>query len=271
VDEIIRESENKAENIQKHGQKFTDIHHELRLENVTYSYNDGESEALKGLSLVIGSREYVAIIGKSGCGKSTTLDILIGLIKPASGKVTIDGIDLNEIDRSTYLQKIGFVSQESIFFIGTIRENICIGLGDSCDEMYLWECLKMAQIDEFVRSLPNTIETEIGEAGVKLSGGQKQRLAIARALMRRPALLILDEATSALDSDSEVRFQMAIQAVAHNYTIVVVAHRLSTIRNAQRIYVLDGGKLVQQGDYDSLTARRGIFLELVDAQALGVN
>lgn len=271
VDKVICDSEEMVEPALQNVHQFNDIEKNIIFDNVSYCYNNAHANALNGVSLKVGAREFIALVGKSGSGKSTALDLIMGIIEPSSGIISIDGVDLKEIDKDSYRRRIGFVSQDSIFFVGSIRENLCFGLDIQNDEEHIWECLQMAQIDDFIRTLPDSLDTEVGEAGIKLSGGQKQRLAIARALIRRPALLILDEATSALDSESEARFQKAIQVVARNYTIVVVAHRLSTIRNANRIYVLKDGSLIQEGNYDSLRTDVGIFSELVDSQALGQN
>jgi ABC-type multidrug transport system fused ATPase/permease subunit len=192
------------------------------------------------------------------------LDLIIGLIDPVKGRLLVDGVDLAKLDRHAYRRKIGFVSQDSIFFTGSIRDNLCLE-GES-DETHIWDSLKIAQIEEFVKNLPDGLDTEIGEAGVKLSGGQRQRLSIARALIRRPSILILDEATSALDSESEASFQKAIEAVSHKYTIIIVAHRLSTVRKADCIYVLEEGHLVQSGDYNTLKKSDGVFSKLIQTQ-----
>ncbi|MDH5523652.1 MAG: ABC transporter ATP-binding protein/permease [Desulfobulbaceae bacterium] len=271
VDSLIRDGCDMAEKDHAGSRNFIDFRDGLSLDNVTYKYFGAETEALKEVSLTVGAREFVALVGRSGSGKSTALDLLMGLIEPKEGQVLVDGGDLREFDISTFRKRMGFVSQESIFFVGTIRENLCLGIDVEGKEQHVWECLRIAQIDDFVRKLPDALDTEVGEAGVKLSGGQRQRLAIARALIRRPALLILDEATSALDSESEASFQKAIEVVAHDYTMVVVAHRLSTIKKAQRIYVFDEGHLVQEGDYNSMITTAGPFSELVKAQTFGLD
>ncbi len=271
VDEMIRDCVEMAEPDLNRGCDFENINEDLRLDNVSYRYDGANVNALTGVTLSAGAHKFVALVGRSGSGKSTALDLLMGLIEPSKGQVLVDGVDLKEVNRGAFRKRIGFVSQESIFFVGTIRENLCLGLASECDEQYVWKCLHVAQINDFVRSLPESLDTEVGEAGVKLSGGQRQRLAIARALIRRPTLLILDEATSALDSESEASFQRAIEAVAHDYTMVVVAHRLSTIRKAQRIFVFDKGCLVQEGNYTELMNGAGPFAELVKTQTFGMD
>lgn len=266
VDRLIRESEIMVEHDYANGAHFDEVRQGIELKAVSYRYPDANKNAISDLSLSIGARKFVALVGSSGGGKSTVLDLIMGLIEPQSGRLTIDGEDLCNFDRNSYRRRIGFVSQDSVFFTGSIRENLCID-GD-CDEAYVWHSLEVAQVDEFVSGLAEGLDTLVGEAGVKLSGGQRQRLAIARALIRRPSLLVLDEATSSLDSKSETRFQLAIEAVAQEYTIVVVAHRLATVRKAHCIYVLEQGRLVQSGDYASLSQNEGVFSKLIKAQML---
>ena len=266
VDRLIRESEKLAEPVYLGGQVFDGLSQGIVLSGVSYRYPEADSNAIKDLSLSIGNRDFVALVGKSGSGKSTALDLIMGLIDSHDGTLLLDGVPLNDYDRRSYRQKIGFVSQDSVFFTGTVRENLC--LDDSCDEQVIWSSLGVAQIDGFVRQLPEGLDTAVGESGVKLSGGQRQRLAIARALIRQPSLLVLDEATSALDSESETRFQHAIESVAQEYTVVVVAHRLATVRKADCIYVMEEGRIVQSGNYASLRQTDGVFSDLVKAQAV---
>jgi len=268
-DKMILDAESAAEIPPENEQYFNGIKNEISFERVSYRYPNEENDALNNISLVVKAHDFVALVGKSGSGKSTALDLLMGLTQPSKGRVLIDGIDLQEINKNSFRSKIGFVSQDSIFFVGSIRENICFGLDDKINESFIWDCLKTAQIDSYVKNLQEGLGTQVGESGVKLSGGQRQRLSIARALIRKPELLILDEATSALDSESELQFQKAIQAVAKNYTIVVVAHRLSTIRKASKIYVLEDGCVIQEGSYSTLKDQPGMFSTLVSAQALG--
>jgi ATP-binding cassette, subfamily B, bacterial MsbA len=268
IDALIRDSEDSVEIKQKTAQIFNDIEKHIKFENVTFRYKDAETDALKNISFTVEAKGFVALVGKSGSGKSTALDLLTGLIEPTEGKILIDGHNLKQINKKKFRSSIGFVSQDSTFFIGTIRDNICFGFDQKCTDELIWKCLDVAQIDDFVSNLPNGLETQVGEAGVKLSGGQRQRLAIARALVRQPTFLILDEATSALDSQSESLFQKAIQKIAKNYTIVVVAHRLSTISKAQKIIVFDGGHIVEEGNYYKLAEKEGPFSNLIKAQAI---
>jgi len=261
---LISDSNVMAEPINIGGQRFDGLLHEIKLDALSYRYPQVDKDAISDLSLTLKVKGFVAIVGRSGCGKSTLLDLIIGLIDPVKGRLLVDGVDLAKLDRHAYRRKIGFVSQDSVFFTGSIRDNLCLE-GES-DETHIWDSLKIAQIEEFVKNLPDGLDTEIGEAGVKLSGGQRQRLSIARALIRRPSILILDEATSALDSESEASFQKAIEAVSHKYTIIIVAHRLSTVRKADCIYVLEEGHLVQSGDYNTLKKSDGVFSKLIQTQ-----
>lgn len=264
VDKLISDCEKLEEAQNSEGLKFDGINQSIELRNVRYQYPQTSQDVICGVNIKIPSQGFVALVGKTGGGKSTAVDLIIGLLKPLAGHVAIDNTDLRQFNQLSYRERIGFVSQDSIFFTGTIRENIC--LFHVKEDRLIWDCLKIAQIDDFVKGLSDGLETDVGEAGVKLSGGQKQRLAIARALLRSPELLVLDEATSALDSESEVRFQQAIESVAHRYSIIVIAHRLSTIKKADWIYVLEDGKVAEEGTYDQLFQQNGRFTGLVEAQ-----
>lgn len=260
VDEMIRTSDEMAEDNSSGKHLFTGVQNALSLQGVSYCYPNTKQNALSNITLDIKTKEFIAFVGRSGSGKSTILDMLMGLIEPTEGSFQVDQRPLDEFTRESYRSRIGFVPQESVFFTGTIRENLCFG--GHYEDQELWHYMEIAQIADFVKGLPEQLDTEVGESGSKLSGGQRQRLSIARALVRKPALLVLDEATSALDSESERSFQEAIEAVAHEYTLIVVAHRLSTISAADRIYLLEDGNLVQQGDYQSLQQHDGAFAEL---------
>jgi ABC-type multidrug transport system fused ATPase/permease subunit len=269
VDQLISDSEAMAEKHSSNGKSFNGLKNSICLNAVSYRYPQAKNNTITDLSLTIKAKSFVAIVGQSGGGKSTLLDLIMGLISPAHGKLLIDGVEISKIDLQTYRKRIGFVSQDSIFFTGTIRENLC--LDGECDRHLIWDSLAIAQIDDFVRNLPDGLDAEVGEAGVKLSGGQRQRLSIARALIRRPDILVLDEATSALDSESETRFQKAIEEVSNKYTLILVAHRLSTVRKANHIYVLKDGHLIQNGDYTSLSKDDGVFKQLIHAQLVDEN
>ncbi len=266
VDRLVNELRIAADDINPSGTSFQGVGQSLVLQSVTYRHQNSERDALHGIDLCIPKGRMVALVGPSGGGKSTALDLLIGLTAPTSGQVLVDGQDLRAFDQRSYRRRIGFVPQESALFSGTIRQNVT--LFDAIDDERLWHALELAQIADFVKEQPAGLDTEIGESGVRLSGGQRQRLSIARALVRAPSLLVLDEATSALDGESERRFQKAIEGLAGCFTLVVVAHRLATVRRADWIYVLKDGVIVEQGGYAALAAVNGPFAAMLQAQDL---
>ena len=231
----------------------------LEVKNIIKSF--GATEVLKDISFELEQGQALAIIGSSGSGKSTIINLLIGLLEPTEGMILIDGVPLNEMSRQTYRHFISVVPQNSILFAGTVRENITYGL-DRYTEEDLQRVVKMANVEEFVKDFPEGLDTQIGEHGGRLSGGQKQRITIARALIRNPKILILDEATSALDNISEYHVQKAISSLIKGRTTFIVAHRLSTIRDADRIVVMENGEAVEIGTYEELMAKKGKFYEL---------
>lgn len=235
-------------------------------EDVSFQYPQTIEPSIAHFNLEVRPGESVAIVGPSGAGKSTLLNLLIGFLRPTSGRVLLDGRDMNELDLRDYRQFLSIVPQESLLFAGTIRENITYGRGDISDER-LWQALKSANAAEFVRELPEGLNSKLGERGARLSGGQKQRLAIARALIRNPRVLILDEATSALDSSSEAQIQQALGRLMTGRTTFMVAHRLSTIRHAGRIVVLERGQMVEIGSHEELLAQNGVYTRLLQASA----
>lgn len=237
------------------------VHGTVQFENVSYRYKGAEEDMIKDFSLDVETGECVAFVGASGSGKSTLMNMVIGFLKPTKGTIKIDGKPIDALSLSDYRRFISVVPQSSTLFTGSIRENITYGLCD-VDEKRFNEVIEMANINEFVHDLPNGLDTMIGEHGDKLSGGQRQRISIARALMRDPKILILDEATSALDNVSEYHVQKAMSHLIKDRTTFIVAHRLSTIRDADRIIVLDKGRCVECGTYDELMDKRGRFYEL---------
>ncbi len=240
---------------------------EIVFENVWFSYNGTKNGdfILKGINLKVKKGEILAIVGPSGAGKSTLVDLIPRFYDPTEGRILIDGIDLRMIKIKSLRDKIGIVTQETILFNDTIRNNIAYGLED-CPIDKIIEAAKAANAHDFIMQLPNGYDTVIGERGMKLSGGQRQRISIARALLKNPPILILDEATSNLDAESEILVQEAIERLMQNRTVFVIAHRLSTIRNADRIIVIDNGRIVQEGKHEELIHQDGLYKKLYEMQ-----
>lgn len=237
------------------------INGDFEFRNVSYNYPKVSKNTITDFNLTVKAGEKIAFVGPSGSGKTTIINLIIGLLSPSSGEIYVDGVPLKDMPMQDYRKFISVVPQNSILFAGTIRENITYGLSHFT-EAQLNKAVEDSAINEFLPSLPNGLDTFVGEHGDKLSGGQKQRISIARALIRNPKILILDEATSALDNVSEYHIQKAIENVIENRTTFVVAHRLSTIRNADKIVVLENGKIVEVGSYDELVKKNGKFTEL---------
>jgi len=204
-------------------------------------------------------------VGQSGVGKSTLLNLIIGFLRPTQGRILLDGYDLNDLDLRTYRQFISVVTQETVLFFGTIRENILYGL-EGISEEQINQVTKDANVDEFIKNFPEGLNTLIGENGTKLSGGQRQRIALARALIRNPRILILDEATSSLDSVSEALIQDSIEKLAGKRTFFLVTHRISTVRHANRIIVLERGQILEIGSYEQLLKNHSKFAQFHDLQ-----
>jgi subfamily B ATP-binding cassette protein MsbA len=235
----------------------------IRYENVSFRY---EAEpVLTGVDLTIAPGEIVALVGGSGAGKSTFVNLLPRFYDVNGGRITVDGRDVRDVQLSSLRGLMGLVTQEVVLFNDTVRNNIAYGL-DNADEDRVIDAAKAANAHDFIMSMPNGYDTEIGESGVLLSGGQRQRLAIARALFKDPPILILDEATSALDTESERLVQGALERLMQGRTTLVIAHRLSTIRSADKIVVLDKGAIVETGPHEELLARRGVYRKLYDLQ-----
>ncbi len=237
------------------------VHGSIDFEDVYFRYPNADEDTIKGVSLSVNPGDCVAFVGSSGCGKSTMINMIIGFLKPTGGVFKLDGKPIEALNLSSYRQFISVVPQNTVLFKGTIKENILYGVEGISDKRFE-EILESANINEFLPALPDGINTVVGEHGDKLSGGQKQRISIARALIRDPQILILDEATSALDNASEHHVQKAIDTLIKGRTTFVVAHRLSTIRNANKIVVMDKGKIVEVGTYQELIDKKGAFYEL---------
>jgi ATP-binding cassette subfamily C protein len=238
----------------------------VELRDVSLSYAAEGQSAVEHVTLKVDAGKMTAIVGTSGAGKSTLADLIMGLIEPQEGAVLIDDVPLDAERLHAWRGCIGYVAQETFLFNDTVRANL-LWAYPSATEDELQMALRLAAADDFVARLPKGMETVLGDRGVRLSGGEQQRLALARALLRKPSVLILDEATSNLDSENERRIQGAIEALHGGITIVAITHRLSTIRNADVIYVLENGRVIETGDWESLTAgETGRFFELCRAQ-----
>jgi ABC-type multidrug transport system fused ATPase/permease subunit len=241
---------------------------DIVFDRVAFTYPETEKRVIHDLSLTIRPGENVALVGPSGSGKSTLANLLLGLYAPTTGQILIDGVPQREWDMRWIRRQMAVVMQESILLSGTVEENIRFAHATATDAE-VHAAARLANAEEFILKMPQGYATPVGERGVTLSGGQRQRLAIARAILRNPPVLILDEATSALDYESERLIQQAIERLAQGRTVITIAHRLSTIKNADRIIVLRDGAILEEGNYASLLARGGAFAELIQAQTLG--
>ena len=236
----------------------------VEFKNVGFAYN-GNDIVLKGINLQVGKGEVLALVGPSGAGKSTLVDLIPRFYDPIEGSILLDGVDISELDLVGLRNLMGIVTQETILFNDSVRNNIAYGLIDTPISEVI-EAARVANAHRFIEEMPQGYDTLIGERGVKLSGGQRQRLAIARAVLKNPPILILDEATSSLDTESELLVQQAIERLMQNRTSFVIAHRLSTILNADRIIVLDRGEIVQQGTHNQLVDQDGLYHKLYKMQ-----
>jgi subfamily B ATP-binding cassette protein MsbA len=237
---------------------------DLRFEGVSFSY--GDAPVLKDIDLTARKGEVVALVGPSGSGKSTLVDLIPRFYEPAQGRIVLDGVDTREIKLPALRALTGIVSQETVLFHDTVRNNIAYGAPGQYSQQQIEAAANAANAHSFIIELPQGYDTLLGERGTRLSGGQRQRLAIARALLTDPPILILDEATSALDTESERLVQEAIDRLLRGRTVFVIAHRLSTIARADQILVLDRGKIVEQGSHAELLARRGAYYRLYSLQ-----
>lgn len=240
--------------------------HAIEFKNVGFSYIDG-SEVLSDISFTINKGETVALVGPSGAGKTTITDLLARFYDVSTGSIELDGVSIKTMKQDELRKLIGVVNQENILFNDSIRNNILLGKL-SANSGEIESALKAAYASDFVQDMPLGMDSEVGERGGRLSGGQKQRLAIARALLKNPEILILDEATSALDSQSEKAVQMALEKLMKNRTSIIIAHRLSTVTHADRIIVLDRGKIVETGTHIELLAKNGLYAQLIKLQEL---
>lgn len=233
---------------------------EIRFDGVQFSYNNG-AEVLRGLSFEIPAGDTAAIVGATGAGKSTIIKLLLRFYDVTGGKVTLDGHDLRDLKLDDLRASVGLVSQDVFLFHGTVRENIAYGTFDADDDAII-EAAKIAEAHDFIMRLPQGYDTIVGERGQKLSGGQRQRISIARAILKNPPVLVLDEATSSVDNETEAAIQRSLEKIVVGRTTIVIAHRLSTVRNADRIFVMENGMLKEQGRHEDLVHGDGIYATL---------
>ncbi|NEQ84108.1 MAG: ATP-binding cassette domain-containing protein, partial [Moorea sp. SIO2I5] len=243
----------------------SEVKGELVLNNVTFAYRN-RHPVVENLSLHIPATKTIAIVGSTGSGKSTLVKLLLRLYEIQAGSITLDGIDIRQLKLKDLRHAIGLVSQDVFLFHGTVEENITYGTFDATTEEII-AAAKTAEAHEFIMQLPQGYDTIVGERGQKLSGGQQQRIAIARALLKDPPILILDEATSAVDNETEAAIQRSLEKITQNRTTIAIAHRLSTVRNADCIYVIEQGKIVEQGQHEQLLEQQGIYAMLWRVQS----
>ena len=233
----------------------------VRFDDVRFRYRDDGPEVLSGLTIDVPAGETHAIVGATGSGKSTVLKLLLRLYEPASGAITVDGLPIDHLTFESLRGATGFVAQDVFLFHGTVRENLTYGRPDATGRE-IRRAAELAEAAGFIEAMPNGYESLVGERGIKLSGGQRQRLTIARAILRDPAILILDEATSAIDNETEAAIQRSLERVSSGRTTIVIAHRLSTVRHAHRIHVMEAGRVIEAGTHEELVDRGGLYAAL---------
>ncbi len=265
LDETVRDMEDAAEVKTRH-EDVVSLDRSIEFRDIFFGYD--ETQVLEGINLNVPVGQTIGLVGPSGSGKSTAADLLMGLIKPIKGSILVDGRILTPERVRAWRRLIGYVSQDTFLFNDTVRANLLWACPGALEEEMM-KALRLAAADEFVVRLPEGIDTLLGDRGVRLSGGERQRLALARAILRKPSLLILDEATSNLDSESEKRIQAAVDGLHGRLTTFIITHRLSTLRNADVIYVLEGGKIIEHGSWNELLAINGRFFDLCVTQGMG--
>ncbi|MEK7200380.1 MAG: ATP-binding cassette domain-containing protein [Bacteroidota bacterium] len=229
-----------------------DFNDKVELRNVSYQYPDAENLALKNIALSVPKQYFVGLVGPSGAGKTTMVDIILGLLTPTHGEVLVDGKNIKE-NLSGWQRKIGYIPQNIYLSDDTIRRNIAFGLYDEkIDDNRVWSVLENAQLNTFIKGLPNKLDTMVGERGIRLSGGQRQRIGIARALYHNPEVLIMDEGTASLDNETEWGIMQALNSLSGKKTIIIIAHRLSTVKNCDLLYFIKDGTVIERGTYDEV-------------------
>ena len=255
---------NETPDIKNGTKKFNKLDKNITLENVTFAYVDN-FDVLNNVDLTINSGQTTAIVGSTGSGKSTLIKLLLRLYEINNGSINFDSTNLKDLELSSLREKIGLVSQDVFLFEGTVLENIAYG-DLNASESEVWNAAQKSEADEFINKLPQKENTIVGERGQKLSGGQRQRISIARAILKNPEILILDEATSSVDNETEAAIQRSLDILKQDRTVIVIAHRLSTVRNADIIYVLENGNVVESGNHESLLETNGVYAKLWSVQ-----
>ncbi len=245
--------------------KLKNIQGHVDMKNIFFRYEGGETDILKGVSLSVEPGKHIGIVGASGGGKSTLIQLLLGLYEPQRGSIIVDGKNVKDIDRNSFRQQVGIVSQETFLLNSSLRTNLLYGKPDAT-HIELGKAVDVAGLTEWVQSLPDGYDTIVGERGLKLSGGQRQRVALARAILRQPPILIFDEATSSLDGETEERVQASLEQLIPGKTTITIAHRLATVKNADKIFLLEKGVIAEAGTHEQLLECRGKYYQLYMAQ-----